>query len=152
MIDVNSITVYQSLITAKSLIADGRIRLRQKVDFINKMSDRDPSKLGRKDIADIIKVIRPFKIVTYYVYMVSDGDFVKIGVTSNIKKRINSIGVGNPRKLTLLDLDRVGSNKDGAYKKEAFMHDKFKQHNVRGEWFSKAAIEEFLKTQNKKEK
>lgn len=60
-------------------------------------------------------------------YFITDGTYVKIGITQDIQKRIAQIQTGNPKKLTLVHLidDDL----------ERYYHDKFKKYRVSGEWF-----------------
>lgn len=67
-----------------------------------------------------------------YLYVLTDGDFYKIGVTSNIKQRVNTIRKLNPREITVLKLKKL----DNAYSYEKSMHKKFEHKRVHGEWFN----------------
>lgn len=67
-----------------------------------------------------------------YLYVLTDGDFYKIGVTSNIEQRVNSIKKLNPREITVLKLKKL----DNAYSYEKSMHKKFEKKLVYGEWFN----------------
>lgn len=67
------------------------------------------------------------------VYLVSDGEFTKIGATSYaVSKRLNELQVGNAKPLTLIGWYEV-QNKIST---EAHLHDRYKSKNVRGEWFN----------------
>lgn len=54
---------------------------------------------------------------------------IKIGVTNDPQKRLVTLQIGNPNLLTLMGTIR------GALKEEEALHEKFKAHHVRGEWF-----------------
>ena len=81
-----------------------------------------------------------------YVYVIEcrtrDDGPIKIGYTSNLKKRLGDLQVGNPFPLVILGAVAYESEKAAA-EKEAYYHKKFKRDNMRGEWFqprvSKAA-------------
>lgn len=60
------------------------------------------------------------------VYFISDGNFVKIGKTSNIKQRFRDIQVANPKKLTLLHVVEGNEN---------ILQSLFTKYHERGEWY-----------------
>lgn len=66
-----------------------------------------------------------------YLYVLTDGDFCKIGVASNIEQRVETIKKLNPRDITVLKLKKL----DNAYTYEKSMHKKFANKLVYGEWF-----------------
>lgn len=66
-----------------------------------------------------------------YVYFVSDGQYVKIGSTSDLKARIASLQTANARPLTLL---KYLECKD-RFETERQFHDVFYNRRVNGEWF-----------------
>jgi len=65
------------------------------------------------------------------VYFVQDGEYVKIGHTTNFKKRIVTLQAGNPRVLETIGLVF------GGQKFENFLHDRFRRYRLRqkSEWF-----------------
>ena len=64
------------------------------------------------------------------IYFIKCGDFVKIGYSSNVTKRMNVLQTASPRKLYLL------SSFYGTRKDEKQIHRKFKKERQRGEWFN----------------
>ena len=68
-----------------------------------------------------------------YVYLVSDGEYTKIGVTEDITKRLHNLQTGNARSLKVLHTEPfVGTS---AYKVEAALHSVYRDFNVLNEWF-----------------
>lgn len=64
-----------------------------------------------------------------FVYFLSDGEFIKIGFATDWQARIKGLQVANPRTLTpLLVLE-------GSHRFERQLHQLFKAHRVKGEWF-----------------
>ena len=63
--------------------------------------------------------------------MIRDGQYVKIGITSNVKERLMSMQVGSPRKLRLLDSWQSIDPR----KEERQIHRLLRPYHVRGEWF-----------------
>ncbi len=84
------------------------------------------------------------------IYLVTDGEFTKIGATSyNVNKRLNELQTGNARKLHLMGYYYV-ANKISS---EKLLHEIFKEKQVLGEWFnlSKEDIDFILSNQPQKE-
>lgn len=63
------------------------------------------------------------------VYFVLQGEFIKIGVASNIRKRLKSAGTFAPCEMKLLAWQR------GGRKEEQDLHAQFHSLRARGEWF-----------------
>lgn len=68
-----------------------------------------------------------------YVYFVSDGEFVKIGIAKDVKKRLQTLQTGNPMKLKVLKT--IALQDDEARRQEEYYHRKFREYNACGEWF-----------------
>jgi len=66
-----------------------------------------------------------------FVYFISDGTYVKIGMTNDIVMRFSQIQSSNPRKLTLLKFIPTEHPKGD----ERHFHKSFDKYKVRGEWF-----------------
>jgi len=66
-----------------------------------------------------------------FLYLVESQGFVKIGVTNDVQGRVSTISTCNPFEVKVILAQEVGS----AYQVEKFLHDKFKDTNVKGEWF-----------------
>ena len=66
------------------------------------------------------------------IYLITDKEYTKIGATSyNVEKRLSELQTGNPKKLEVIGSYRV-KNK---LTTEKFLHKKFKEKNILGEWF-----------------
>lgn len=66
-----------------------------------------------------------------FIYVIQDGDCVKIGHTNDVDKRLWLLQIGNPRKLTLLKAWKTTT----AQLEEECLHEKYDAWRVRGEWF-----------------
>lgn len=64
----------------------------------------------------------------YFIQAGTDGP-VKIGVTSNIMKRMDALQVGHHEQLILL------GSVAGGYEVEKHWHTRWSAHHIRGEWF-----------------
>lgn len=63
------------------------------------------------------------------IYFLSDGENIKVGYSENVKKRINSIQVANPKKLSAELVI------EGDYFLEQKIHLDLQEYRVNGEWF-----------------
>ena len=72
--------------------------------------------------------------MTCILYMIRAGDYLKIGYTTNLDKRLSSIQTGNPLPLSIecaLECETVGQAKMAEKK----LHSRYKRHRAVGEWF-----------------
>jgi hypothetical protein len=84
------------------------------------------------------------------LYLIKTGEFIKIGISQNIEKRIKSMETDNPHKIELLFYQKI----ENARKIESFLHKQLKEHNVKNEWFklNKRAINKIIQNMNSFEK
>lgn len=68
------------------------------------------------------------------VYFISDGDFVKIGKTNDIKKRIKTLKTANPRELKIICLINCKNSLESNIL-ESKIHKYFEKKNVSWEWY-----------------
>jgi phage anti-repressor protein len=91
-----------------------------------------------EDIADkshydfLIRDIEDKCVNSDKIYLISDGTNCKIGYTSNIEERLETLQVGNANTLTVLYEKHV----DDAPAIENMLHKHFEDRNIRGEWFN----------------
>lgn len=74
--------------------------------------------------------------VKYWLYGISDGTYVKLGYSSNIKERIASLQTSSPNELVEVWRFYVGRSEREAKRNEAALHRACRKHSKRGEWFS----------------
>jgi hypothetical protein len=72
----------------------------------------------------------PYTPVTRSVYFVTDADRVKIGITTDVSKRIQALETGYGKPLTVLGVIPGASVED-----ERGLHARFGRHRLLGEWF-----------------
>ena len=70
-----------------------------------------------------------------FVYFITDGLSVKIGVAQNLDERISDLQTGNPRKLKYIALIPFLS-KGRAIQAETRLHGLFSSYRQEGEWFN----------------
>ncbi len=80
----------------------------------------------------------------WFVYIIQSGDRpkspIKIGVSSNVDKRVAELQTGNPYPLKVLASITCRSKSD-AYGLENFIHKKLRKHRMKGEWFKQGNID-----------
>ena len=69
-----------------------------------------------------------------WVYFITDGQFVKIGIASNVKNRLRGIQTGNPRTCSVICAIPV-RDENAARMLERALHGTYKPFSVSGEWF-----------------
>ena len=76
--------------------------------------------------------------MVFGVYFIACGGVgsstTKIGVTSDLQKRIDSLQTGNPYRLRCIAYIECHKKED-AYKLENYLHRKLKRFRLMGEWF-----------------
>lgn len=65
------------------------------------------------------------------VYLITDGEYVKIGVAKNINNRINKLQEGNARRLKIIAYQKF----QNAYRIENALHQQYREYRMVGEWF-----------------
>ena len=71
----------------------------------------------------------------WIVYFITDGQFVKIGVTNKLKERIAGIQTGNPRTTKPLFLIHA-KDSESSYKIETKLHSLYSEYRMSGEWYN----------------
>lgn len=75
--------------------------------------------------------VRDARSRSNYIYVIACGDFIKIGITGNLNRRVYDLQRATPYPLALVH-SFMGSPVD-----EAQLHARFSHCNHRGEWFRK---------------
>lgn len=71
---------------------------------------------------------------TWCVYFVSDGEYVKVGMTNKIESRFSALQTSNARKLELLFYIPLVA-KEACCHVERMFHQAYSDYRVNGEWF-----------------
>jgi len=66
-----------------------------------------------------------------YLYFLTDGDYVKIGVSKNVNKRISELNTSSAKEIKLIAKYCLPN----PYSVEAILHQLLKRYRVNGEWF-----------------
>lgn len=71
-----------------------------------------------------------------YIYIISDGEQFKVGVSFDPDKRLRTMQTGNRRKLTLEHIEL----KNEPYKVEKVVHRQLQKYRTNGEWFEGCSL------------
>ena len=71
----------------------------------------------------------------YYVYLISDGEYIKIGIAKDVRTRLCELQVGNPNQLELICAIPLNSEKN-ARRLEEELHLEYDEFSIRGEWYN----------------
>lgn len=88
--------------------------------------------------------------MSYYVYFISDGEYLKIGISNNPESRLRTLQTSNARPLEIIHVIPTHS-KESALSLEGQLHDRLAEHRLSGEWFNMdgyEAIQEANKMMN----
>lgn len=81
------------------------------------------------------------KEAPYFVYLLSDGEYVKIGYSKNPKKRRKAVQSGNPRQIKLVAKKEV-AGRNRALAIEQSLHKQYGKYRKVGEWFCGSILDE----------
>ncbi len=71
----------------------------------------------------------------YCLYLITDGEHTKAGITNDPKRRLGMLQTGNPKPLSIL-LTCPMRNEEDARRLEKAVHDKYSAYRMMGEWFN----------------
>ena len=84
---------------------------------------------------------KPIVAKKHYLYAISNGDQVKLGMSGDVNKRLKSMQTASPAELVLLWKYYIANTPADAMKIENMLHRACKQFHIRGEWFEKECID-----------
>jgi len=77
----------------------------------------------------------------HYLYAITDGVYVKLGMSQDYENRIKVMQTSTPHKLKLEWCCYVSEDSREAYRQENKLHRAMGQYHVRGEWFTLDCLE-----------
>lgn len=79
---------------------------------------------------------KPAVVKKHYLYAISNGQEVKLGMSGDVSKRLKALQTSSPSELVLLWKYYIANTPKDAIKIEKMLHRACKQFHVRGEWFT----------------
>ena len=80
------------------------------------------------------------KAKKHYLYAISNGEQVKLGMSSDVNKRLKALQTSSPSDLVLLWKYYIANTSADAIKIEKLLHRACKEFRIRGEWFTMDCI------------
>lgn len=81
--------------------------------------------------------------MSYKIYLIyADTDGIgqwKVGITTNINKRLQTLRVGNPN-ISHVECTYDIRSREIAYMVENLVHKRFKEYKINGEWFAEQCL------------
>lgn len=80
----------------------------------------------------LISSVEPYDVTARpaYLYLISDGELIKIGIARDVRHRIAELQIGNGRRLSGIEFDV-----QDALDMEQNLHKRYAKCKTRGEWF-----------------
>lgn len=76
----------------------------------------------------------------HYIYAISNGDQIKLGMSNDVSKRLKGLQTSSPRDLLVLWKYYVSDTSKGAIAAEKKLHKACKEYRIRGEWFESGCM------------
>ena len=77
----------------------------------------------------------------HYLYAISNGEQVKLGMSSDVKKRLSALQTSSPSDLIIIWKYYVATTSKEAIKIEKMLHRACSEFRIRGEWFSMGCVD-----------
>ena len=71
-----------------------------------------------------------------YLYAITDGDSIKLGMTANIKQRLKDLQTANSKELFIMWKLYIGKCSLMAQRAEKKLHKRCDKYHIKGEWFN----------------
>tara|TARA_R110000850_G_scaffold117374_1_gene233759 strand:- start:160 stop:864 length:705 start_codon:yes stop_codon:yes gene_type:complete len=97
---------------------------------------------AQKSLANQLTYVKKKAAVVkkHYLYAISNGQEVKLGMSSNVNGRLNTLQTSSPSKLSLLWKYYIANTSKDAIKIEKMLHRACNEFHIRGEWFTMDCI------------
>ena len=111
---------------ARRKLAKDKKRAKNRADWKTKTACKVPVRKPTKE-----DNVQPFEFNSQLnngTYFIQSGDYVKIGKSGCVTRRLDALQTANPIQLNVITIEKSEIN-------ETYFHDMFKHCHVRGEWF-----------------
>ena len=97
---------------------------------------------AQKQLANKLTYVKkkPAVVKKHYLYAISNGQQIKLGMSSNVKGRLKALQTSSPSELVILWSYYIANTPAEAIKIEKKLHRACKQFHIRGEWFGMECI------------
>jgi len=84
---------------------------------------------------------KPAVVKKHYLYAISNGQEIKLGMSSNVNNRLKALQTSSPSELVVLWKYYIANTPADAIKIEKRLHRACKAYHIRGEWFTMDCID-----------
>ena len=93
---------------------------------------------AQRTLANSLTYVRkkPAVVKKHYLYAISNGQEIKLGMSSDVNKRLKALQTSSPAELVVLWSYYIANTPADAIKIEKKLHRACKAFHIRGEWFS----------------
>lgn len=118
-----------------SLVLDKGSKVKSFEDCLKEISERYKLKVTTREPAKSRTTKKkPTKLSPpSLIYFITDGAYIKIGMTNDLNSRINSLQTGNPMPINCVLSYTPSSKKTSIL--EADLHKHYEKYRLKGEWF-----------------
>lgn len=130
----------QNLLLKKGTVAHDKERAQSLIRWYQANKFFTPA---QRSLANSLTYVRKTKEVKkkHYLYAISNGDQIKLGMSSDVNKRLKAMQTSSPAELVLLWKYYIANTPADAIKIEKMLHRACKQFHIRGEWFKRECID-----------
>jgi len=98
--------------------------------------------VAQKKLANSLTYVKkkPTAIKKHYLYAISNGQEIKLGMSGDVNKRLKSMQTASPSELVVLWKYYIANTPSDAIKVEKRLHRACKAYHIRGEWFTMDCI------------
>ena len=83
---------------------------------------------------------KPVAVKKHYLYAISNGKEIKLGMSSNVNNRLKALQTSNAAELIVLWKYYIANTPKEAIKIEKMLHRSCKEFHIRGEWFGMSCM------------
>lgn len=98
---------------------------------------------AQKQLANSLTYVKkkPAVVKKHYLYAISNGQEVKLGMSSDVNKRLKALQTSSPSELVVLWKYYIANTPADAIKIEKKLHRACEDYRIRGEWFKMDCID-----------
>jgi len=127
----------------KLSLASGHDHKQEAVSLINWFQINNYFTAAQRSLAKQLTYVKkkPAVVKKHYLYAISNGQEIKLGMSSNVDGRLKTLQTSSPSELVILWKYYISDTPAGAIKIEKMLHRACKEFHIRGEWFKMECID-----------
>lgn len=125
---------------AKTTSSDDKLRANSLVKWFQVNNFFTAAQLSLAKSLTYVKK-KPAVVKKHYLYAISNGQEIKLGMSSDVNKRLKALQTSSPSELVVLWKYYIANTPSDAIKIEKRLHRACKAYHIRGEWFTMKCID-----------